>query len=289
MGTSLNPHGRVGLSAAMIRAVFQKQKSLLGWRILSAAGPLGLWLLIAGGMLGGWIGISMLLVAIVAGWLFHRFGNCLLRLPFAGPNALSETTLQSQRACLPLPRVYEAETSRVFAQSRGPDPHDASVILTSGILGIPQEERGAVIAHELAHVGQRDSLLMTAFGTTIASFGIVAIIADIDRWFVGVVLVLLVGVHWWRELRADSVGAHNSGDPMALANALRRMRSAASLITLALFVVFSFLLSLAATFPQDDDWLLLLFVTLGLGFCLPTHPPTFLRIWRLKSLARRQT
>ena len=149
----------------MIRAVFQKQKSLLGWRILNVAGPLELSLLIAGGMLGGWIGISMLLVPIVAGWLSHRFGNCLLKLPFAGSNALSEIELQSQRACLPLPRVYEADTSKIFAQSRGANPHDASVILTSGILGIPQEERNAVVAHELAHVGQRDSLLMTVFGT----------------------------------------------------------------------------------------------------------------------------
>ena len=76
---------------------------------------------------------------------------------------------------------------------------------------------------------------------------------------------------------------------MALANALRRMTSGAPLIKLPLFVFFSFFLFLAATFPQDGDWLLLLFVTFGLGFNLPTHPPTFLRILCLKRLAYRQT
>lgn len=230
----------------------------------------------------------MLLATIAAGWLFLTFGNHLLRLPSADPTAVYETLLQSQKAGLPMPRVYEADSSSVFAQSRGPHPYDASIVLSSRILGIPPKERGAVIAHELAHLGNWDLLFMTVLGTVVALLEIIAITADTGKWFVGAVLVLLIVANWEREFRADSVGARNSGLPMELANALRRMRSIASLTMLPLFVLFAFLLFLTATFPQEGDRLLILLVALGLGFYFPTHPPIFLRTWWLKGLAQRQ-
>ena len=191
-----------------------------------------------------------------------------------------------------MPKVYEVECRRIAAKSMGPSPHDATIILTSEFQNIPPEEKGAVIAHELAHVGNRDCLLMPVFGTSIAVLEILAIAGGIERWFMGIILLLLVAVLWERELRADALGSRTCGAPLVLANALRRMKPNPFLSKLAAYLALSLVLFLPAIYPQNEGWLLILFIALWLAICLPTHPPTLYRVWRLReigSTARNST
>ena len=129
---------------------------------------------------------------------------------------------------------------------------------------------------------------MPVFGTSIAVLEILAIAGGIERWFMGIILLLLVAVPWERELRADALGSCTCGAPLVLANALRRMKPNPFLSKLAAYLALSLVLFLPAIYPQNEGWLLILFIALWLAICLPTHPPTLYRVWRLERLAAQQ-
>lgn len=123
----------------MTLSILQKPKSLVGWYILAHTGWVIPGLLIAGGMLGGQAGIFMLLAAISITWMVFWFGHRISNLPPAGAAAVAETTVQSQKAALPVPKVCQVEAKGLGAQGRrilmGEDGEQV-VVIPSGQLSL---------------------------------------------------------------------------------------------------------------------------------------------------------
>jgi heat shock protein HtpX len=147
----------------------------------------------------------------------------------------------SRKAGLPMPKVYIAENPQPNAFATGRNPDHAAVCVTTGLLQrIDQEELAGVLAHELGHVKNRDTLTMTIVATIA---GAVAVLANFAYFvggrnrnplgMLGILLVTLLAplaavlvqtaISRGREFEADRWGAELSGRPLWLASALRRI------------------------------------------------------------------
>jgi heat shock protein HtpX len=152
------------------------------------------------------------------------------------------------RAGLPPPRVYIIDSPHPNAFATGRDPAHAAVAATTGLLAIlDREEVAAVLAHELGHVRNRDTLIMT-MTATIA--GAISMLANFGFFFRGggngrgnplamiaaiflaplAAMIVQLAISRTREYGADRAGAEISGNPRALASALRKLDAAASRI-----------------------------------------------------------
>jgi heat shock protein HtpX len=151
------------------------------------------------------------------------------------------------RAELPMPRVYLIESDQPNAFATGRNPQNAAVAATTGLLEqLSPEEAAGVIAHELAHVKNRDTLIMT-MTATIA--GAIAMLGNFAMFFGGsrdrggglgpiatiamiilapiAAMIVQMAISRTREYAADRGGAEISGEPLWLASALRRIDAAA--------------------------------------------------------------
>ncbi len=168
----------------------------------------------------------------------------------SAPELVATVRDLSERARLPLPRVYVMENPQPNAFATGRNPAHAAVAVSTGLLNMldPQEIAG-VLAHELAHVRNHDTLTMT-ITATIA--GAISMLAQFGLFFggtrdnnngVGVVGTLLMvilapvaamlvqmAISRTREYAADEMGARTSGHPRALASALAKITRAAETI-----------------------------------------------------------
>jgi heat shock protein HtpX len=153
------------------------------------------------------------------------------------------------RAELPMPRVYVIDNPQPNAFATGRNPQNAAVAATTGLLqSLSRDELAGVLAHELAHIRNRDTLTMT-ITATIA--GAIAMLANFAFFFgggrdnngfglIGVLVAAIVApiaamlvqmaISRTREYSADRLGAEISGDPLALASALNRIAGAAKRI-----------------------------------------------------------
>ena len=150
------------------------------------------------------------------------------------------------RAGLPDPRVYLIESDQPNAFATGRNPENAAVAATSGLLRLLNEQEAAgVIAHELAHVRNRDTLIMTVTATIAGAVGMLANFAlffggnrnNNPLGIVGVLLVAIlapvaamlvqVAISRSREFEADRGGAEICGRPLWLAAALEKIEAAA--------------------------------------------------------------
>jgi heat shock protein HtpX len=194
---------------------------------------------------------------------------------------------------LPMPRVYliPEQTPNAFATGR--NPKHAAVAVTAGILEtLDDDELEGVIAHELAHVKNRDTLTSTIAATLAGALALVANVARYGgvgrgrgRWNPIVLLLLVIGaplaallirllVSRIREYAADRDGSQVSGRPLSLADALRKISRAVEQVPLRrgntvdaqLFIVNPF--------------------TGGLQRLFSTHPPLEERIKRLQAQAQ---
>ena len=149
-------------------------------------------------------------------------------------------------AGLPMPRVYVMENPQPNAFATGRNPEHAAVAVTTGLLNtVGSEELAGVVAHELGHVKNRDTLLMT-ITATIA--GAVSMLANFGLYFgrgnnngnmgiVGSLMLVILGplaagmvqmaISRTREYEADKAGAEISRRPLALASALEKIAGAA--------------------------------------------------------------
>jgi len=148
---------------------------------------------------------------------------------------------------LPMPKVFIAENDQPNAFATGRSPEHAAVCVTTALLNrVSKVELAGVLAHELSHVKNRDTLTMTIVATLAGAVSMLANFAFFlgggDRrnnplGFVGVLLVMLfapiaamlvqMAVSRSREFEADRSGAMLSGRPLWLASALRRIEDAA--------------------------------------------------------------
>jgi heat shock protein HtpX len=200
----------------------------------------------------------------------------------------------TQKAGLPMPKIYVIPTESPNAFATGRNPHHASVAVTQGILNLlNDEELEGVLAHELGHVNNRD-ILISSIAATLA--GAITYLGHMGRFAMifggmggdrddrrggglGALLMLILApiaamliqlaVSRSREYHADETGAQLTGNPYALANALskldaysKRVPMAASPSTAHLFIIQPLL-------------------GVDVGNLFSTHPPIAKRIERL--------
>ena len=216
-------------------------------------------LLLVGAMLGGIGGIIIaLIIAIAMNFGAYWFSDRIaLKMTHAtavtesdDPELYSIVREQASLAGLPMPQVFEIKSESPNAFATGRNPNHATVAVTTGIRRIlNKQELGGVLAHEMAHVGNRDTLIMAMVATIAGAISMLAMFAQISAMFggmggrrggggniIGLLLVAFVmplaagvvraAISRTREYQADATGAHTSGDPLALASALQKLERA---------------------------------------------------------------
>lgn len=213
------------------------------------------------------------------------------------PELYSMVANLAQSANLPMPRLFKIPSDQPNAFATGRNPQHAAVAVTDGILKyLTRDELEGVIAHELAHVRNRD-ILIASVAATIA--GAISWVATMVRWsaFFGgsddedsggiggalvaaivapiAALVIQMAISRSREFQADRVGAGICGRPESLASALRKIEQAAHQIPMPVNP------SAAPLFIVNP-----LKGPLAQGFAkmFSTHPPTEERVRRLEAL-----
>lgn len=166
----------------------------------------------------------------------------------SAPDLFALVNQLATRAGLPMPALYIIEQEQPNAFATGRDPENAAVAVTTGLLRLlTREELAGVIAHELAHVRSRDTLMMTITATLAGALGMLASFGGMmgdNRnnplgpigTLVAVILAPLVAtmvqfaISRTREYEADRIGAQICGDPAWLASALQKIDSYAQRI-----------------------------------------------------------
>lgn len=258
-----------------------------------------------GAMLGGQQG--MLLALVFGGamnlWAYWFSDKMVLRMYNA--RQVDETTSPylynmvrelAFRAQLPMPKVYIIDEAQPNAFATGRNPDHAAVAATTGIMRMLSErELRGVMAHELAHVKNRDILIST-MSATVA--GAISMLAQFGMFFGGrgeerpnpvlAVLVMILAplaamiiqmaISRTREFGADRGGAEISGDPEALASALAKIDAYARGIPM----------HAAEAHPETAQMMIMNPLSGGgLRGLFSTHPSTQERIARLRALAGR--
>lgn len=246
-----------------------------------------------GGIIGGQSGMTMGLILAAVMNLGSWFFSDKLALaaysaqavsPEQAPDLYCMVEQLSQKAGIPTPSVYIIPTPAVNAFATGRDPEHAAVAVTQGILQLmPADELEAVIAHELSHIMNRDTLTQ-AVAATIG--GAISYLAQMAYWFgafsndedrpnpIALLLMTLLApiaatvvqmaISRTREFAADAGSAQLTGNPRALANALQRLEASARQIPMDANPAFSPLLiiepltaksfaNLFATHPSTED------------------------------------
>src|SRR5215471_6465553 len=265
-------------------------------------------LLFVGQALGGRGGLMIALVfAGVMNFVSYWWSDKIV-LSMYGAQAVDEAQAPelfalvrrlAQRERIPMPRVYIIPQEAPNAFATGRNPENAAVAVTEGILRLlDREELEAVLSHELGHVQNRDTLIMTVAATLA---GALSHLANMAMWgamlggrsdddegghpiaaLLGVIIapfvamLIQMAISRSREFLADEHGARLSGHPLALASALRKIEAwsqripmtAGSPATAHLFIIN----------PFSRGALVRLF---------STHPSTEERIARLQAMARQ--
>ena len=265
-------------------------------------------LLVAGQAMGGEQGMIIALVLAVAMnfgsyWFSDKIVLRLYRAREVGRNSapVLYPVVQelASRAGLPMPKVYIVENEAPNAFATGRNPENAAVAATTGLLHImDREELAGVMAHELAHVQHRDTLI-SAVAATIA--GAIAMLANMAQWAmifgmgrsdnnnnsggaIGAVLMMFLAplaasliqmaVSRSREYMANARGAAVCGNPLCLARALKKLASANERIP-----------DRAAEQNPATAHMFIINPLSGrdLGRLFSTHPPVEERVRRLES------
>ena len=221
----------------------------------------------------------------------------------SAPELVGMVANLARRAGMPMPRVYIIDTDAPNAFATGRDPEHAAVAVTASLMRAltPQELEG-VMAHELAHVKNRDTLI----STLVASMaGAISMLANMAQWaaifgagrnndeeegggLVGSLFMIILaplaamliqmGISRSREFLADETGARLAGNPLALASALRKIEHYAMHRTMPQATPATSHMFIVNPFAGSGTWLLSLF---------STHPPTDARVQKLQLLADR--
>ena len=207
-----------------------------------------------GALIGGQAGMMIALIFAVATNLFAYWNadKVVLKMYRArevsavnAPELVSIVEQLAVRAKLPYPKIYIIENPQPNAFATGRNPKNAAVAATTGLLKLlNRAEIEAVMAHELAHVKNRDTLTMTLTATLA---GAISMLAQFGLFFggnrnnamgfVGTLLIVILAplaammvqmaISRTREYAADKTGAEICGNPMALASALHKLHQGA--------------------------------------------------------------
>ncbi|HLA14660.1 MAG TPA: zinc metalloprotease HtpX [Gemmatimonadaceae bacterium] len=258
-----------------------------------------------GGTIGGQSGmiVTLILAGVMNFTMYYTSSSIVLRM-YGGKTVTEREAPElyrmvdelRQRAGLPMPTVAVAPHAQPNAFATGRDAEHAVVCVTDVLLRlVSQEELRGVIAHELAHIRNRDMLLQTIAATMA---GAISNLANFALFFgsaqhdddggnpaAGLAMALLApiaamliqfAISRQREFKADAVGAEISGKPLGLASALRKLDTAARQIPMHVSPA-------AAPLAQVNP---LAAYGGGITSLFSTHPPTAERVARLEMLAR---
>ena len=202
--------------------------------------------LVAGYLLGGRVGLLIAFVFAIAtnAYAYWNSDKAVLRMHGArevddrsAPTLYWMVEKLAREADLPMPRVYIIDTDQPNAFATGRDPDHAAVAATTGLLrNLSKEELAGVMAHELAHIQNRDTLIMTITATIAGALSMLAnfalffggrrnIVATLALMILAPLAATLVqmGVSRVREFAADKRGGEICGNPIWLAAALHKI------------------------------------------------------------------
>ena len=265
-------------------------------------------LVLVGQALGGRNGAVMAFCIAGAMNFFSYFFSDKLAIMSSGAKPVSREELPRvyqivERLCaktgLPMPKIYVIPTGSPNAFATGRNPNHASVAVTAGILDLlNDDELEGVLAHELGHVRNRDILISSIAATFAGAVTILARMAGYAAMFGGggrdrdrdggggvvsalammilapiAAMLIQMAVSRSREYQADATGAHFTGNPGALASALRKMESYATRVPMQ-------------ASPATAHMYIIQPLIGGISFgnLFSTHPPTAERIARLTGM-----
>jgi len=218
--------------------------------------------LAVGFLLGGQSGMAIAFVLALGMNAFAYWNSDKMLLRMYGAQQISRATSNAahhnyyrtveglaQRAGLPMPKVYIIASDQPNAFATGRNPEHAAVAASSGLLDIlSRDEIAGVMAHELAHVKHRDTLIMTMTATLAGAIGMLANFAlffgnnrNNPLGIIGTILVMFLApmaamvvqmaISRSREYEADRMGAEISGQPLMLASALEKLHLASKRVS----------------------------------------------------------
>ncbi len=222
--------------------------TLKTFTLLAALGGL---LIAIGGVLGGTSGMVLALIVAIGlnGVVYWKSDSIALRAngareprPEERPRIEAMVSLLAERAGIPMPRIYVVDSPVPNAFATGRDPSHAAVAVTTGIMtSLDDRQLAGVLAHELSHVKNRDTLIGTIAATVAGAISFLAQMAQFQMIFGGgdddggsnpiamigaiilapiAALLIQMAVSRGREYAADSSGVSLTGDPEGLAQAL---------------------------------------------------------------------
>ena len=209
----------------------------------------------AGVAMGGLEGMIMALLFAVGmnAFAWYNSDQMVLRMYKAAPlppsDPLHKVVAQlAKNANLPIPKVYEIPNEQPNAFATGRNPENSAVAATTGLLSrLTKEEIAAVMAHELAHIKNRDTTVMVVAATFAGAISMLANFMmffgnrrNNQMGFLGILAMMILAplaasliqmaISRSREYEADRVGAEICGNPMWLASALQRIEGFAKKI-----------------------------------------------------------
>jgi heat shock protein HtpX len=209
----------------------------------------------AGTMLGGFEGLLIAIILAIAVNLFAWYNSDKMVLRMYGAKEVprghplyemvADLSLNAQQ---PVPKVYEIQSDQPNAFATDRNPENAAVSATTGLLErLNQNEIAAVMAHELAHIKNRDTTIMVVAATFAGAISMLANFAmffggrrNNNMGFIGLIAMMILAplaasliqmaISRSREYIADRVGAEICGNPLWLASALKSIQGFASKI-----------------------------------------------------------
>ena len=223
------------------------------WTLMALLGGL---LVAVGGLVGGQTGIIVALgfAVLLNGFVYWKSDSLALRANGARPLGPDEEprvhaiiTVVAKRMGLPVPRLYFVDRPEPNAFATGRNPSHSAVAVTRGILDLMDDRQLAgVLAHEMSHIKNRDTLIGTIAATVGGAISALAHMAQFQMFFGGgddeggnplaliaaiviapiAALIIQLAVSRSREYGADRTGAEVTGDPESLAQALEKLEAA---------------------------------------------------------------
>ena len=259
-----------------------------------------------GWLIGGQGGAVIALVLAGAGniWAWWNSDKAVLNQQGAmrvsrqqAPELVDMVAALAERAGLPMPAVYVLASEQPNAFATGRNPENSAVAVTQGILqALSRDELAGVIAHELAHIKNRDTLTMTVTATMAGAIAMLGNMLMFSSMFGGrddnrggglaALLAMIfapiaagmvqMAISRTREYEADRLGAEISGQPLALAGALAKIaRAAGRVVNIP-----------AERNPASASMFIVNPLhALRMDRLFATHPPTEERIARLQAMA----
>ncbi|MGI6091655.1 MAG: zinc metalloprotease HtpX [Veillonellaceae bacterium] len=277
---------------------------------LLLAGLTGL-LLAVGNMFGGTQGMTfMFIISMLMNFGSYWFSDKIVLKMYGGrevtasqaPDLIRMVSNLAQRAKMPMPRVFIIDSQVPNAFATGRNPENGVVAVTTGIMqALNYEELEGVVAHELSHIKNRDTLISTIVATIA---GIITMIAHIAQWaaifgrgddedggiggiveFIFLIVIaplaatlIQLGVSRSREFQADETGGLMCANPLALASALRKIEYYAKHAVMPQATPATSHMFIVNPLSGVRSWTSNLF---------STHPSTDQRVAKLEELAKR--